>query len=104
MEEELAAMYGIEEEEKKEYMGDAEKPEFVWRHAGGAPCGRHPASDEKDRRWKRLQRRFEDVDLAIRKSSYAAIENALRDLSQDIAKSGKSLGYKGAEEKMVANL
>ena len=44
------------------------------------------------------------MENAIKKESYVAIDTALKDLSQDIGKAGKSLGYNGKEEKLVANL
>ena len=104
MEEELTAMYDIDEEEKDAYKGRAEKPEFVWRQAGGAPCGKHPASDRKGRHWRLLQRRFEDVEHAINKGRFEAIDNSLKALTQDVKKGGKVLGYNGKEESRMVNL
>ena len=51
-----------------------------------------------------FQRRFGDVEHAIRKGRYEAISGALDALGQDIRKSGKALGYDGKEEQTMVNL
>ena len=98
MEEELCGIYDIEEDEKEKFKGRDAKPQMVWRQAGGAPCGKHPASDNEGRCWRLLQRRFEDVEVAIRKGNHNVAGRALETLAKDVRESGKAIGYKGKVE------
>ena len=76
-ESEMCGLYGIPQEDQWQYRGRADKPKLVWRQAGGAPAQHHPSSGREGRQWRLLQRRLEDLHLALNRSDPAELETKL---------------------------
>ena len=99
IEAELADAYGIHGDERQAYVGRARKPQFVWRHAGGAPAaGDRPASNRGGRILRLLQRRLEDLQWAWHNQQRERMRTGLalanRDLETalDVAEVAEYLG------------
>lgn len=73
IETELADACDIPNEERAPYLGRGQVPKFVWRHAGGAPCGNHPVSSRIGRSWRLGQRRAEDLSWECQRLNFSNI-------------------------------
>ena len=77
IEEELIGAFDIEEAEAEDFRGRGFKPTFVWRQAGGAPSGNHPASSAKGRHSRLLERRLSDAISAWGKGNWTVLLHSI---------------------------
>ena len=86
---EMCGLYDIPAEEWQQYCGRAGKPKLVWRQAGGAPAQHHPSSGKEGRQWRLMQRRVEDVALALQREDPHEIAGKLAEADKTFAETAK---------------
>ena len=93
LETELCNIYGLEEGERVKHCGRARAPRFEWRQSCGAITGNHPVSNAAGRSWRLVQRRLEDVGLALGRGRAMQVDNALKKVAVAMQEAGQTCGF-----------
>ena len=94
---ELCGVFDLIEEERPQYCGIGATPTFRWRQACEAISGSRPASDASGRAWRFMQRRLEDLELALRRGSAAVVAKALAKAAAAFHVSASACGFSPLE-------
>ena len=92
-EHEMCDLHAIEAEERDKFCGRMKPPEFIWKQACGKPYGRHPAASQEGRQWRLVQRRLEDISLALGRGMAIGVHEALVQAAVAIHESAKTCGH-----------
>jgi hypothetical protein len=93
LEEELIGIYDLRGPGQEKYKGRAAIPRLIWRHAGGAPNGKHPHSTRSGRKWRCMQRRLEDVLAAGRAGEEERLRRALELTKKTMEEAAGACGF-----------